>query len=176
MSGGAPDPREAERYHERFVSTRDEDRDFDNQTYQKGAAQYLETLPDDEFDQAARSAIAQSGPREREDLLGGLLNALGGMAGGGSGGRGGMGDALGGLAGAGGLGAIAKMLGLGSTDPRKMSDDDATRLMNYARKENPEALRQTVQEKPWFLKALGNPVVLGALSMVATQLLRNRRP
>jgi hypothetical protein len=41
------------------------------------------------------------------------------------------------------------MLGLGSTDPRQMDDDDAAKVMNYARKERPEVLRQTVEEKPW---------------------------
>jgi len=82
---------------------------------------------------------------------------------------------LGGLAGGGGLGGIAKMLGLGSTDPKNMSEDDAAKLMNYARKENPEALRQAVQEKPWFVKALGNPIVMGALTMAAAKMLSNRR-
>jgi hypothetical protein len=32
-----------------------------------------------------------------------------------------------------------------------------------------------VQEKPWFVKALGNPVVMGALTMAAAKLLSNRR-
>jgi hypothetical protein len=45
--------------------------------------------------------------------------------------------------------------------------------MNYARKENPDALRQTVQEKPWLVKALGNPVVMGALTLAAAKLLTN---
>jgi hypothetical protein len=47
--------------------------------------------------------------------------------------------------------------------------------MDYARKQNPEALRQAVQEKPWFVKAMGNPVVMGALTMAATRLLSRRR-
>ena len=55
------------------------------------------------------------------------------------------------------------MLGLGSTDPRQMDDDDAAKLMDYARKERPEVLRQTVEEKPWFVKAMGNPIIMGAL-------------
>ena len=67
------------------------------------------------------------------------------------------------------------MLGLGSTDPRKMDDDDAAKLMNYARKERPELLRQTVEEKPWFVKAMGNPIVMGALTVAAAKLLSNRR-
>jgi hypothetical protein len=54
-----------------------------------------------------------------------------------------------------------------------MTEDDAARVMDYARKENPDALRQTVQEKPWFVKAMGNPVVMGALTLAAAKLLTN---
>ena len=36
----------------------------------------------------------------------------------------------------------------------KMSEDDAARVMNYARKEHPELMRQTVEEKPWFVRLL----------------------
>jgi hypothetical protein len=170
--GGTLDDREAQQYHDRFVSTQEDDRAFDNQAYHEGATEYLGKLPDDQFRQAARNAVAQVPPQQRQDLLGGLLNALGGAAAGGMASQG----AGGGMAeGLGGLGNIAKMLGIGSTDPQNMSEDDAVKLMNYARKENPEALRQTVQEKPWFVKALGNPVVMGALTMAAAKLLSNRR-
>ncbi|MEO7319403.1 MAG: hypothetical protein ABIZ56_10480 [Chthoniobacteraceae bacterium] len=151
------DDREAAQYHDRFVSTRDEDRDFDNRTYHEGATEYLGKLPDDQFNNAARRAVAEAPPQERKGLLGGLMSALGG---GGT---------------AGGLGGIASMLGLGSTDPEKMSEDDAARVMNYARKERPEVLRQTVEEKPWFVKALGNPVVMGALTLAAAKLVSNQR-
>ena len=48
--------------------------------------------------------------------------------------------------------------------------------MNYARTEHPELIRQTVAEKPWFVKALGNPMVVSALTMAAAKLLSNRRP
>jgi hypothetical protein len=182
---GTIDDREAQKYHDRFVSTHENDRDFDNDAYHQGATEYLGKLPDDQFHQAARTAVSQAPPQEREGLLGGLLGALGGAAMGGmgnrSGGGGGIADMLGGLAGggggaaAGGLGGLAKMLGLGTTDPRQMSEDDAAKLMNYARKENPEALRQTVQEKPWLMKAMGNPIVMGALTMAAAKMLNNRR-
>lgn len=173
--GGAANPQAAEQYHDRFVSTDENDRDFDNQAYHQGAADYLEKLPDDQFQDAARNAVSQVPRQQREDLLGGLLSALGGGGGGAMGGRGGMTDMLGGLAGGGGLAGIGKMLGLGSTDPRNMSGDDAAKVMDYARKQNPDALRQAVQEKPWFVKAMGNPVVMGALTMAATRLLSNRR-
>ena len=172
FTGGAANPQAAQQYHDRFVSTDENDRDFDNQAYHQGAADYLEKLPDDQFQDAARNAVAQVPPQQREDLLGGLLSSL---SGGGGAGRGGVTEMLGGLAGGGGLAGIASMLGLGSTDPKQMSEDDAAKVMNYARKQNPDALRQAVQEKPWFVKAMGNPVVMGALTMAATRLLSNRR-
>jgi hypothetical protein len=157
-SGGTVDDQEAAKYHDRFVSTNPEDRQFDNQAYHEGATEYLGKLPDDQFHEAARNAVAQAPPQQRQDLLGGLLGALGG----------------GGAAG-GGVGGIANMLGLGSTDPSKMSSDDAARVLNYTRQERPDLLKQTVQDKPWLVKAMGNPVVMGALGMAAMKLLGQRR-
>ena len=152
--GGTVDDEDAVRFHERFISTRPEDRHFDNQAYHNAATEYLGKLPDDQFREAARNAVTQVPPQQRQDLLGGLLGTLQGGS-------------------SGGLGGIAQMLGLSSTDPNKMTEDDAARVMDYARKENPDALRQTVQEKPWFVKAMGNPVVMGALTLAAAKLLTN---
>ena len=161
--GGTVDDEDAVKYHERFISTRPEDRHFDNRAYHDATTEYLGKLPDDQFREAARNAVAQVPSQEKAGLLGGLLSALSGSAG----------NARASTD-AGGLAGIASMLGLSSTDPNKMSEDDAARVMNYARKENPDALRQTVQEKPWFVKALGNPVVVGALTLAAAKLLSNR--
>jgi hypothetical protein len=158
--GGTMDESEAAQYHDRFVSNQTNDRAFDNTTYHQAATQYLGKLPDDQFHQAAQNAVTQMPQQERAGLLGTLMGALGG-AGAGNGG--------------GGLGGIAKMLGLGSTDPNQMSPDDAAKLMNYARKEQPGALQQTVAQKPFLLKAMGNPVVMGALSMAAAKLLGGQR-
>ena len=159
-SQGTVDDQEAVQLHDLFVSTRPEHSQFDNRTYQHAATEYLGKLPDDQFRDVARNAVAQVPQQQRQDLLGALLGAMqGGSAGGG--------------AGAGSLGGIARMLGLSSTDPNKMTQDDATRVIDYARKENPDALRQTVQEKPWFVKAMGNPVVMGALTVAAAKLLTN---
>jgi hypothetical protein len=166
--GAAPESNASE-FHDRFVSHDENDRDFDNHVYHEAATEHLQQLPDDEFHQAARSAVTQVDPQQRQDLLGGLLGALGGAAG-----HGGLG-ALGGAGGGDAIGQITRMLGIGTTDPRQMSGDDAAKLMNYARKEQPNALRQTVAEKPWLLKAMGNPIVMGALSMAATRLLSRRR-
>jgi hypothetical protein len=158
--GGTMDESDAAQYHDRFVSTRPNDRDFDSNTYHQAATQYLGKLPDDKFHEAARNAVTQVPPQERAGLLSTLMGALSGS---------------GTAGGSGGLGDIASMLGLGSTDPNKMSPDDAAKLMNYARKEQPDALQRTVAEKPWFVKAMGNPIVMGALGMAAMKLLGRRR-
>ena len=158
--GGTMDESDAAQYHDRFVSTQPNDRDFDSNTYHQAATQYLGKLPDDKFREAARNAVTQVPPQERAGLLGTLMGALSGA---------------GGAGGGGGLGDIASMLGLGSTDPNKMSPDDAAKLMNYARKEQPGALQQTVAQKPWFMKALGNPIVMGALAAAAAKLLSSQR-
>jgi hypothetical protein len=158
--GGTMDESDAAQYHDRFVSTHPNDRDFDSNTYQQAATQYLGKLPDDKFREAARNAVTQVPPQERAGLLGTLMGALSGA---------------GSAGGGGGLGDIASMLGLGSTDPNKMSPDDAAKLMNYARKEQPDVLQQTVAQKPWFMKALGNPIVMGALAAAAAKLLSSQR-
>jgi hypothetical protein len=98
----------------------------------------LGKLPDDQFHQAAQNAIRQMPQQDRAGLLGTLMGARGGD----------------------GLGGLAKMLGLGSTDPNQMRADDAAKMMNYARKQEAQALQQAAAEKPWFVKAMGNPVVM----------------
>jgi hypothetical protein len=158
--GGTMDESDAAQYHDRFVSTHPNDRDFDRNTYHQAATQYLGKLPDDKFHEVARNAVTQAPPQERAGLLGTLMGALGGA---------------GSAGGGGGLGDIASMLGLGSTDPNKMSPDDAAKLMNYARREQPDALQQTVAQKPWFMKAMGNPIVMGALAVAAAKLLSSQR-
>jgi len=170
-SGGTVNDEDATRFHDRFVSTHPNDSYFDNRTYHQAATQYLGQLPDDQFQDAAKNAVAQAPPEERAGLLDGLLSALGGGAGAPTAGTMNTGP----LAAAGGLAGIAKMLGLGSTDPNQMSEDDAARVMNYTRKEHPELMQKTVEEKPWFVKAMGNPVVMGALTVAAAKLLSNQR-
>ena len=154
--GGTMNESEAAQYHDRFTSDHPNDREFDNNTYHQAATQYLGKLPDDQFHQAAQNAVRQMPQQDRAGLLGTLMGALGG----------GSGD---------GLGGLAKTLGLGTTDPNQMSADDAAKVMNYARKEQPQALQQAVAEKPWFVKAMGNPVVMGALAMAASKLLSGQR-
>jgi hypothetical protein len=152
--GGAIDDSEAQQYHDRFVSTKPDDRAFDNQTYHQSATEYLGKLPDDQFNDAARNAYNQVAPQDRQGLLGGLLGALAGGA---------------------SQGDIANKLGLASTDPSKMNADDAARLMNYARTQQPEVLKKTVEEKPWFVKAMGNPVIMGALAIAAAKMIGSQK-
>ena len=166
-AGSTPDEAQAAEFQKRFISTHPEDSQFDNDAYHDAVTEQLKTLPDDQFHDVAKNAIAQAPPRERQDLLGGLLGALGG-----GGSLGGLMSGLGG--GQSALGGIAKMLGLGSTDPSQMSNDDAAKVLNYARNEHPELVRQTVAEKPWFVKALSNPIVMGALTTAAMSLLNRR--
>jgi hypothetical protein len=149
---GTIDDSEAQQLHDRFVSSHPDDRAFDNQTYHQSATEYLGKLPDDQFQDAARNAYNQAAPQDRQGLLGGLLGALGASQ-----------------------GDIASRLGLASSDPGKMSADDAARLMNYARNEHPEVLQKTVQEKPWFVKAMGNPVIMGVLAIAAAKMLGGQR-
>lgn len=154
---GTMDESEAAHNHDRFVSNHANDREFDNNTYHEAATQYLGKLPDDQFRQAAGNAVAQMPQQQRAGLLNTLMGALGGAGA------------------AGGIGGLVNMLGLGTSDPNQMSADDAAKLMNYARKEQPQVLQQTVAEKPWFVKAMGNPVVLGALTLAAAKLLSRQR-
>ena len=126
--GGTMDESQAAQYHERFASDQPNDREFDNNTYHQAATQYLGKLPDDEFHQTAQNAVRQMPQEQRAGLLGTLMGALGGVSGGG---------------GMGGLSGLGSMLGLGSTDPNQMSADDAAKVMNYARKEQPGALRRS---------------------------------
>jgi hypothetical protein len=150
--GGTIDDSEAQQLHDRFVSTNPNDSAFDNQTYHQSATEYLGKLPDDQFQDAARNAYNQVAPQDRQGLLGGLMGALGASQ-----------------------GDLANKLGLASSDPSKMSADDAARLMNYARTEQPEALKKTVQEKPWFVKAMGNPVIMGVLAVAAAKMIGSQK-
>lgn len=149
------DDQEAARYHDRFASNHPDDDEFDSQTYHQSATEYLGKLPSDEFQQGAQAAIAKAPPEERQSMLGGLMERLG--------------------VGGGGLGRLAEMIGLSSTDPAQMTPDDGARVLDYARKENPEALQKVVAEKPWFMKAMDHPVMLGVLTMAAAKLFNKHR-
>jgi hypothetical protein len=142
---GSIDDREAEQYYDRFASTAADDRDFDNETMYRGTTEYLGQLPDDEFERAARNAYAQAPQPQQQGLLGSLLSALQGR----------------GVE----LGSLQNQLGLSAINPRQMGPDEYGRLANY----------KQVREQPWFVKAMGNPIVMGALGMIAAKLIGRRR-
>ena len=152
--GGTIDDQQAAELHDQFVSTDPQHAQFDAQTYHQGATEYLGKLPDDQFHQAASTAYAQAAPEQQQGLMGSLLGALGGQ----------------GVS----LGSLGSMLGLSSTNPQNMGPDDFAKVANYARREQPQALQQAVAEKPFLLKAMGNPIVMGVLGMVASRMLRGR--
>jgi hypothetical protein len=152
--GGTIDDQQAAEYHNRFVSDSPQDKDFDNQQLQDGATEYLGKLPDDQFQQAASNSYAQLPPQQQHGLASTLLGALQNS----------------GL----GLGSLASSLGLSSSNPQQLSPDDYGRLANYARREQPEAMKQMIAEKPFWLRALGHPILMGVLAMAASRMLRKK--
>ena len=149
---GASQP-DASHYYDRFASQHADDSSFDSNAMHQGATEYLGKLPDDQFQQAAQNAYSQATPAQQQGVLGSLL---------------------GGLENKGvGLGSLAGMLGLGSTNPQQMSADDYARVANYARTQHPDVMQQTVAQQPWFTKALGNPIVMGVLGVIASKMMRS---
>jgi len=151
---GAVDEQQASHYFERFASTRPEDSQFDNQALHQGTTEYLGQLPPDQFHEAAQSAFSQAAPAQRQGLIGSLL---------------------GGLAGRGlNIGSLGSQLGLSSTNPQQMGATDYARLANFARTNHPDVMQDHVQSQPWLVKAMGNPIMMGALGVVASRMLRRR--
>jgi len=141
---GNVDPQQAAQYAERFTSTRPEDQEFSNQDFHQGASEYLGQMPEDQFHQAAQNAFNNAAPDQRQGLLSNLLGSLAGKSG--------------------GVGALASQLGLQSTNPQQMGAAD------YARTNQPEVLQDHVQSQPWLVKAMGHPVLMGALGLVAAKM------
>jgi hypothetical protein len=55
-----------------------------------------------------------------------------------------------------------------------MGADESGRLANYTRRQYPDVLEAQVREQPWFVKAMGNPIVMGTLRVIASKLLGRR--
>jgi hypothetical protein len=153
-SSGSIDDTQAEQYYDRFASTHPEDREFDNETMYRGTMEYLGQLPDEQFEHAAHQAYAQAPPAQRQGLLSSLLSALQGR----------------GVD----IGSLQHELGLPSLSPNQMGPDEYTRVANYTRRQYPDVMEEQVRSQPWFVKAMGNPIVMGALGMIATKLLGRR--
>ena len=152
FGGGAIDDREAEHYYDRFASTHPDDHEFDTDAMAQSTIEYLGQLPDEHFEQAAHSAFAQAPPAQRQGWLSSLLGALQGR-----------GVDLGGL---------QSQLGLPSLNPNHMRPDEYARIANYARQQHPDVMEEQVRSQPWFVKAMGNPIVMGALGVIASKMLR----
>lgn len=150
---GTMDDQQASQYAERFASNRPEDQEFNNQDFHQGATQYLGQLPEDQFHQAAQNAYNNAAPAQRQGLLSSLLGSLSGK----------------GI----GIPALAGQLGLQSTNPQQMGAMDYARLANYARTNHPDVLQDHVQSQPWLVKAMGHPILMGALGIVAAKLIRH---
>ena len=152
--GGAMDNRDRDvsQYYDRFASTHPDDRDFDNDAMCDGASQYLGQMPDDEFEQAAANAYTRTPPEQRQGLLSSLLGGLQNRR------------------------VNIDSIGVGSRNLDAMGPSDYARVASYARRNHPELIRDQVREQPGLLKAMGNPIVMGALGMVAGHLMRKRRP
>ena len=146
--------RQAQGFYEKFVSKNPEDEEFNREQFHQGATEYLGKLPDEEFQQAASQSYARMDSQDQQGMVASLLTALksSGVN----------------------LDSLAQTLGMSQSNPEQMEPDDYAKLANYTRHEHPEAMKQVVEEKPWFLKALGNPMVLGALGLIASKWLRGR--
>ena len=109
------------------------------------------TADSGQFAQAAQNME----PQQRAGFAGGLLGSLQKML---------------------GLDAssLGEKVGLSSTDPQQMGAQDIGRLAGYAQQNAPGALQQTAREQPFLLKALGNPLVQGAIAVMAARYLANR--
>jgi hypothetical protein len=150
--GDATDAHEATQYYDRFTSTHPDDRAFDTATMSQGTSEYLGQLPDAHFAQAAHQAFAQAPPAQRQGWLSHLFGALQGR----------------GVD----MGVLQGQLGLPSLSPQQMGPDEYARVANYARNHHPDVMEEQVRAQPWFVKAMGNPIVMGALGVIAGKMLR----
>jgi hypothetical protein len=150
QAGGGMDPQQAAKYADRFTSTRPEDQDFNSQEFHQGATEYLGQMPADQFHQAAQNAFNNAPPDQRQGLVSNLLGSLAGRAG--------------------GVSALASQLGLQSINPKQMGATDYAQMVNYARTNQPDILQDHVQSQPGLLKAMGHPILMGALGFIAAKM------
>ena len=68
------------------------------------------------------------------------------------------------------LGGLQSQLGLPSLSPNEMGPDAYARVATYARRQHPDVMEEQVRSQPWFVKAMGNPMVMGALGVIASKL------
>ncbi len=149
-AAGAATEQAAASYLGKFLSNSPADQAFDTAALHQGATEYLGKLPPAQFQQASQTAYAQANPAQQQSLLGSLLGGLQGQ----------------GV----GLSSLAGLLGLGSTNPQQMNANDFSRVADYVRTQHPEIMQQTVAQHPWLVQAMGNPIVTGALGLIAAKM------
>ncbi len=165
--------------------------------------------PPEMFQQSATDALRRSDPNQYQNhvtpgvggtnpfggLGGGLLGSVAGSLIGNMLGRqlgGGMAGTIGSLAGSllgsqagsqvgsGGIESLARSLGLGTTDPQRMTDHDVSRLASYAQQNNPEALAATAaqyQDQPQVVRSmLGDDAYANTTSAIASSALNGQLP
>lgn len=103
-----------------------------------------------------------------------------GLPGGGQMGGGGRGGQMGGQMGGFDVGDLLRSLGIGTTDPQRMTDTDVARLAAYAQQNDPNALAQTAtqfQGQPDVLRdLLGDAAYGGTTGHLATEALNGGMP
>src|SRR5436190_8405982 len=151
----AIDDREAHQYYDRFASTHPDDRQFDNETMSQGTSEYLGQLPDDQFQNAAVNAYNQAPPQQRQSLLSGLLGSLQGH----------------GV----NTNSLTNQLGLSSLNPQQVGPSEFAKLADFIWRNHPDVMQEQVQKQPWIVKAMGNPILMGALGVVAARMLKKSR-
>ena len=67
---------------------------------------------------------------------------------------------------------MQNQLGLPSLSPHQLGPDEYARVANYTRNNHPDVMEEQVRSQPWFVKAMGNPMVMGALGVIASKMLR----
>jgi hypothetical protein len=114
----------------------------------------IQQMPPQDFQGAADQAAYGMPPEQREAVAGDLLGALRqkGFN----------------------LGQLAQVIGFGSASPQNIQPNDLSRLLGWAQQNQPDALGQAVQDKPWFIKQLGNPMVQSVLQKLAARFLGGR--
>jgi len=66
---------------------------------------------------------------------------------------------------------LQKLLGLGSSDPKKSSPEDVAKLAEYSRQHHPEVFQRVVADKPFFVRWLSKPLVGALVGVIAGKLL-----
>ncbi len=110
-----------------------------------------ERVSPDEMEPQLRQAAERMQPHERSEVVHDLLAGLG----------------LHGLT----PSWLQRMLGLGSSDPAKVTPDDVAKLSEYSRQNHPEVFSRVIADKPFFVRWLNKPLVGAVVGAIAGKLL-----